>query len=753
MRSGGPATIAFVAVAWAALHLAFGTTLIYHDSWIHNFPLVFHAARNDACGALPHWLFGVDSGYPTVIQAISTTIMQPFRLLAMLAMSCMDLQVIDALYVQKMQVYVAYLVFAFGMYVMGRVLFRARLSATYLFAATLFTGLSLQSAHSDQAVNIVFWIPWTVAAVALAARQSSPGARALYLNVAALLFCVQLLDQYPHFTIVAGGVGLALYLFFDRRLLVGGRALLVRLGPAVLFVVAAGIELWIVRQAIADYRPSLRADVVIDPRSFGETGFAQPTALIGVFFPTSFISAFDELAAGLRAWLAAHGVRSGISGFMYRLDSLFFVVGLLPALLAAAFLLSAEDRRKRWGWGLFSAAMLAISLQQSGLYLLMFRLPFFNVFRSYGLFLCHAVFGFLVLSAYGMDALASLTPEERRALARRALRWTGLVAITAALGFAVIGSLLSRSALLRTLGVPLLLDAALLGVSMWLFWRCLRAPHVGGGLVATVVGVQGLSLAAAYVVLGISTPAALEKMGADPAARAEMSALRPDSTRAVCRIFAQCYLSATDTTSLSQSLQGSFLRSREAALYQPGLAPPVVAALAGTTHPAFWTSANAAGYTSKEEMIGRLNAHQGDIGAYLQEAVQVTESDLPRLGSRATALGTRARIESIVRGKDEVQVRYESDRPFLMNAALTYDKSWVAAVDGRRAAVLRGNFDGLAVQVPAGSHTLVLSYASAASTWFFATRYVLVALGCAALLFLALMRPKSTMANTSSAAP
>ncbi len=69
---------------------------------------------------------------------------------------------------------------------------------------------------------------------------------------------------------------------------------------------------------------------------------------------------------------------------MYRYDVLFFHLGIVPSFFLVVSLVSRHRRRVLAGWVAFAAMMFLVALQQSGLYLLLHHLPFFNVFRSYG---------------------------------------------------------------------------------------------------------------------------------------------------------------------------------------------------------------------------------------------------------------------------------------------------------------------------------------------------------------------------------
>src|SRR5437016_11437673 len=117
-----------------------------------------------------------------------------------------------------------------------------------------------------------------------------------------------------------------------------------------------------------------------------------------------------HLPSGLRAAVSgAHPHRAG--GRLHR-----------PARRAAAPALVAGVRRHPF-----------VDLaSQSHLYLVLFRMPFFDVFRSYFLVGVLVVFGLLIMSGYGMDAFLTLGAEARRGMLSRALITVGAMTALAA---------------------------------------------------------------------------------------------------------------------------------------------------------------------------------------------------------------------------------------------------------------------------------------------------------------------------------
>ena len=135
------------------------------------------------------------------------------------------------------------------------------------------------------------------------------------------------------------------------------------------------------------------------------------------------------------------------------------------------------------------------------------------MFRAYLHLLFFSVFAVLVMSGYGMDALLTLPPAERRRLAARALAVTGGLAAIAGLVLAWMYSLPAPSEMLPAArftlpqpNLPLryaaLIDAVMLlsGFGV-LAWACFVAADVRRGMSVAILALalsQGLYQASIY---------------------------------------------------------------------------------------------------------------------------------------------------------------------------------------------------------------------------------------------------------------
>ena len=733
---------------------AFAGRLIYHDNWTFNFPILAAVSRDMACRFMPDWRDKIGSDTPLALYSSTSTLTNPFRIAWLFLTSCVQPGVEIADYLYKIHIFSLYLTFVVGMYVMGCVPYRHILSAVYLSAATLFAGLCMESMHSDQTTAILFWLPRIVTCVGKFHRARYERQAHWYLNAAVMLTALQALDQAPHFTAFAARLALVLYAALEPQAVLDGVRLHgKRLRPAAIVLLLTAAHLHYLLSELGHYTPSLRyaatshAEMRLDLANLSETGFAQPSAFLGSFLPLTFIRAFDSLADGLHAWYAGH-LLAILSPerrfFVYQLDAVMFFVGIIPTLLAAAFLMQPGAARRRAGWGLFALGSFLAALQQSRLYLLIFELPFFNLFRSYLLVALFGIFAVLVMSGYGVDALLTLEAAPRRRLAGRALALTSALAVVATLVFLWLFTLpvptVTLPAARFTLPEPnvKLRYAALVGASMLasglgvLAWAVYAAADVRRGI-SVVILVLALSHAdyQAYIYrfLSIQVDEGIARFGLDEIDRRPMpqaAAVNPGAlTRKLRTIFAQCYLCLRDTASLRLDHEGTFFRSSGEAVFQPSLKRNVVEALSAVVHPIFWTSRCAVPYANAAaELTRELNGHAADISERLNEVVHVRREDIGRLGQVPDGEPATILLH-LARGADWTHRSYRAKAPFCLNAAIANFRHWRITVGGKVVRALRGNFGGIVILVPAGLGEIEFRYVNRASELFFATRLLM----------------------------
>jgi hypothetical protein len=344
-----------------------------------------------------------------------------------------------------------------------------------------------------------------------------------------------------------------------------------------------------------------------------------------------------------------------------------------------------------------------------------------------------------------MDAYLRETPGERRRLLHTSLGAVLFAAAASAAALAWLVTGVGSAVALRTLRY-LAFDGLLIAAGAGVVAYAGRARTVERGAMALImmVALSGAVFVAAVAgMVGISRGALVARYELDDADRAPrtVTGWRDPATftRKECHVYAQCYASQRDTVSLRRDLEGTFLRHRNEAVFQDGLAPPIVRALSALTHPVVWLSRSVTTYTTPAELTERLNRHAEDIARHLADTVYVSAdaaTTLRAVGNASGAEGERA-VTAVRPDQDSLRVRYRAAAPAFLNAAVSYDRSWRATVNRATVAVVRGNFNGLVVAVPAGEGEVVLSYRSPAADAFFYTRYGALMAGAVVMAWLA----------------
>jgi hypothetical protein len=697
------------------------------------------------CGGLARWDGTVDSGWPVIIETVSSGLSNVFHIGYLYVTGCLGLDITPALFLFKAEILGMWLTLAFGCYVLGRVLFSHRLAAAFLFAAVLFAGVGLDDLHSDQDGTILFWLPWILVCAVQAHRQRASRRGALFANAAVLLICLQALDHYPHFPLVIVSVGAVLYIaLFPHAAWEFARQQYLRLWPALVMVVILGGQFWIFSHVVTNYLPSQRADLQVDLSQNGESGWVQPTVLLTSFLPVSTLAVFDSLASSMQDWLVGHGGPDQ-TAFIFQPNSLIYYLGFIPTVACVVFAIRPGLGRVRCWWFAFTAIIFAISVQETHISYVMYDLPFFNVFRTYSLFGLFVAFSVLVMSGYGIDALLSVGPTARRQLLRH-----GLIVVVA--GMVIAGLIEGALLVFRPLdadGSSLLqagvvLDGVILALGALAIWWASRTPRAQTcvlALTGLMVVSQVVYAESIYAFLGLSFDGVIRNLGLDDddlkSPRA-IGATDPNALRRkTCDTFAVCYLSHRDAVSLHLDDKGTFFRSADEPVYQAGLSEDVLKALDGVSHPVYWLSWSVRPYTSDEQLVADLSAHEQEIGDYLDNVTSVPAAESGELRSPDRGTDSRdARLVSLARLRDRVRLTYEGNAPAYLNVAIDDDPNWHVTVNGQAVQPVRANFNGMLVPLPAGGGEVEFSYHSATEDLFFYSRYLFLVAGLATIALL-----------------
>ena len=81
------------------------------------------------------------------------------------------------------------------------------------------------------------------------------------------LYSLAVLDEYPHILLLIASIGIGMYiLLFRKDCLLFAKYNAFKLWPAVVAIGVLGVQLWIIQDTVADYIPSQRPSLAIDPR-------------------------------------------------------------------------------------------------------------------------------------------------------------------------------------------------------------------------------------------------------------------------------------------------------------------------------------------------------------------------------------------------------------------------------------------------------------------------------------------------------
>src|SRR5216684_3350417 len=244
------AVLAAIIALWVVVQLVYRNTFIYHDIWRAGFPLLFKLGRDGTCAGLAGWVGGVDTGSPLMLYVTSSSLTHVLRLPALYLIGCLRPGLVTSMYLTQAQIIVSYLAFAGSMFILGCVLFERRLAAVYLLIATLYAGLFLDVTHSDQVLTMLFWIPWVLSCIVLAYRQQSSVVASRYLNGAILFLCLEALDQYPHFPLLAVAIGMGMAsIVWPGEVWAILRRHARRLWPAAIVLVITALQLAVIKTA------------------------------------------------------------------------------------------------------------------------------------------------------------------------------------------------------------------------------------------------------------------------------------------------------------------------------------------------------------------------------------------------------------------------------------------------------------------------------------------------------------------------
>jgi len=361
-------------------------------------------------------------------------------------------------------------------------------------------------------------------------------------------------------------------------------------------------------------------------------------------------------------------------------------------------------------------------------------LPFFNIFRSYFLYIVFVIFAALLVSALGLDSLISQTEEARSRISRRTVICALILAIVALGVMVFYGSKIESGAIKSRIAFFTAVDIVMFAIATACFWRVAQKGRAVYVIVALIL-LNSAYFLAAYRLTGMQFVELLTLYGAagGPKTRIKIGDSVPGNEfrRQPCNEFAECYVRGTLVSSEKLGGSGTFLRHKDEPVFVEGLAPEVRRAFMGIDHPVFWISApHPVVLGSRRQLIDWYNQRVED----LPRALASSTSYIGAHQGVDESADVSATIETVSLLSDGFRLNYHADRPGVLNASIARSDKWLVTVNGKEVAYQDANLSGIAFPVPGGAGEVRLRYADEKTTFFLILRGICL---CAALALLA----------------
>lgn len=186
----------------------FGSGLIYSDLMTLNYPLKYLLAQSLKEGTLPFWTTLIGNGAPVLSESQIGALYPPHLLL---------FKILPTLMAFNLNLFLHFLLAAWGTYLFCRVSFRLGWAASLLAALTFsLSGFMITRIHQTNIVLVVSWLPW----VFLLIERIVSRRKLTFAFLLALVFAFQILAGYFemfYYTLLAGGLFLLLLLIFQKE--------------------------------------------------------------------------------------------------------------------------------------------------------------------------------------------------------------------------------------------------------------------------------------------------------------------------------------------------------------------------------------------------------------------------------------------------------------------------------------------------------------------------------------------------------
>jgi hypothetical protein len=686
-----------------------------------------------SCGSITTWINGVDNGSPTILNLISHGITQIGTLIYILVLSCIKPSITEAIYVFKLQIIFSFCIFLLGIYSLGLSLFQKKITAIYLLTIILFSGILLDSTHSNQVLSIIFWLPWIAICFLNSNKTPNTNLKISWIFLGTLLISAQTLDQYPHFifitTLCASLCILLVYPKYIENFL--DIPSWKYFGCALILVITL-FQLWNILNTAGNYQPSLRPELIVKPNSFGETSFLQETSILSVFFPLTTLFTYENIVEAIIPY--SNKIFTGPRIFIFRLDSILVMTGIVPILFCLVLLLKKNKKRIERGIIIFTCLITIIALQHSKLYYLLYQVPFFNLFRSYFLLTPIALLGLLVWSAYGFEEYVESKDRLRSSYTKKSI--SVLLALLS-FSFLILIGLIYKSTIpssqFREILTFSILDLVNILISIWVFYKARKILDMSSlcfTLLLCYALTQTLNQTGVLYLTGENIQSIIAKYKLSNYSKEHATEI---THKIRCTTFASCYLSNLPAVSINTDLEGTFLRNKNEPIYHHlAIGENLADRLSGLVEPIIWFNQTIELATNKNETIKKINSTNS------QQLMNIIFSTDPINNEHQNIKPNNSKTRVINWYGTRLIFEHSSDAKGYIFAPINFSRHWNATIDNIPTEIYPANIGGLAIKTNEGiNQKVTLTYENKIDWLAILTRKIIVLLSLSSLIFIA----------------
>jgi uncharacterized membrane protein len=722
-----------ILLLWLAFHAIFFNTFIFHDTWHYNFPLIYRLISESSCGSITTWINGVDNGNPTILNLISHGITQIGTLIYVLVLSCIKPSITEAIYAFKLQIIFSFCTFLLGIYSLGLNLFQKKITTIYLLTIVMFSGILLNSTHSNQVLSIIFWLPWIAICFLNSNKTLNANVKISWIFLGTLLISAQTVDQYPHFIFITTICASLCIILVSPKYIENLMEIpsWKYFGCALILVITL-FQLWNILNTAGDYQPSLRPELIVKPNSFGETAFLQETSILSIFFPLTTLYTYENIVEAIIPY--SNKIFTGPRIFIFRLDSILVMTGIVPILFCLVLLLKKNKKRIECGLIIFTCLIAIIALQHSKLYYLLHQLPFFNLFRSYFLLTPIALLGLLVWSAYGFEEYVESNDCLRSSYTKKSI---SILLTLLSFCFLILVGLIYKSTFtssqFREILTFHILDFVNIFISIWVFYKARRILDINS-LCFTLLLCYSLTQILTQIGVLYLTGENIQSI----IARYKLSSYSKEFSTEIthkipCTTFASCYLSNIPTVSKNKDLEGTFLRNKNEPIYHHLMIGENLAdRLSGLVEPIIWFNKTIEVAINKDEIIKKINSPNS------QKLMNIILSTDPINIELQNKQLSNSKTRVINWYGSHLIFEHSSDAKGYIFAPINFNRHWNATIDNIPTEIYPANIGGLAIKTNEGiNQKVALTYENKIDWLAILTRKIIVLLSLSSLIFIA----------------